>query len=89
MPYCGGIEPTCPFEVGISASLAKREIHVIAAEQQVISHRLANERQLALLFHGPDQAEIAGAAADVDHQSASAWLKRRLFSLGERVPRQQ
>jgi len=43
------------------------QVHVVAAQEQVIADRLANERQLPLLLLGPDQAEVAGPAADVHH----------------------
>ena len=36
----------------------------------MVADRLAHETQLPLLFNGADQAEVARAAADVDHQAA-------------------
>ena len=50
--------------------LGQGQVHVVAAEQQVIADRLADEAQLALLLDGLDEAEVGGAAADVDDQAA-------------------
>ena len=55
--------------------LGQGQVHVVAAQQQVIADRLADEAQLALLLDGLDEAEVAGAAADVDDQAARARLE--------------
>ena len=46
----------------------EREIHVVAAEQDVIADGDAFERQLAVAFGDGDQAEVRRAAADVAHE---------------------
>ena len=46
----------------------QREVHVIAAEQDVFADGHAFERQLALLFRNRDEREVRRAAADVDDQ---------------------
>ena len=46
----------------------EREIHVVAAEQDVLTDCDALEGQLAVLLAHGDQREVAGAAADVDDQ---------------------
>ena len=46
----------------------KREIHVVAAEQDVIADRDALEREVAIALADRDQAEIGRAAADVAHE---------------------
>ena len=55
--------------------LRQREVHVVAAEQQVIADRVADEVELALLLARADQAEVGGAAADIDHEAAHARLQ--------------
>ena len=63
----------------------ERQVHVVAAEQDVIADRDALERQVAVALADGDQAEVGGAAADVADQdevadarragaSASPWL---------------
>jgi len=44
------------------------EIHVVAADQQMIAHRDSLENQFAALFGHADQREIGRAAADIAHQ---------------------
>ena len=51
-----------------------REIHVVAAEQQVFADRHALKLQFSRLLRNGDQAEICRAAADVDNQNQIAWL---------------
>ena len=52
----------------------EREIHVVAAEQNVIANRHALEREIALVLTDENQAEVRGAAADVadEHEIADA-----------------
>ncbi len=46
------------------------EVHVVAAEQDVIADRDALEREVAVVLADEDQAEVGRAAADVAHQHA-------------------
>ncbi len=50
----------------------QREIDVVAAQQDVLAHRDAVERQFAVALGHRDQREIGGAAADIDHQDQIA-----------------
>ena len=43
----------------------EREVHVVAAEQDVLADGDALEREVAVLLGHRDQAEVGGAAADV------------------------
>ncbi len=55
--------------------MSKRQVHVVAADKQVISDRQATEHQFAVFFCDGDQREIGGAAADVAHQQRVAELE--------------
>ena len=46
----------------------ERQIHVVAAEQDVIANRDALERQIAVVLAHQNQAEVGRAAADVADQ---------------------
>ena len=61
------------------SSAREREVHVVAAEQDVLADRDALEREVAVALRDGDQAEVGGAAADVAHedQVADARLRRR------------
>ena len=48
--------------------VGQREIHVVAAEQDVLADADALELELAGLFSDGDEAEVGGAAADVADQ---------------------
>ena len=50
----------------------EREVHVVAAEQDVIADRDALEREVAVVLADEDQAEIGRAAADVAHEQQVA-----------------
>ncbi len=64
-----------PFSASRCATSAgQRQIDVVAAQQDVLAHRDAFERQLAPRFGHRDQGEIGGAAADIDHQDQIAHL---------------
>ena len=52
----------------------QREIDIVAAEQDVLAHRDAVQRQFAIRFGDGDQGEVGGAAADIDHQDQVAHL---------------
>ncbi len=62
----------------------EREIQVIAAQQQVFAHRGAREVDQVALARHADQAEIAGAAADVADQH-DLTVKQLLARGGEVV----
>ena len=66
--------------------LGQCEIHVVAAEQQVIADRLADKGEAALVFAGLDEREIRGAAADIDDQAMIAGFE--LGGFGGRMRRQ-
>ena len=57
-----------------STKRAKREIDVVAAQQNVLANRDAFQLQFAVLLGDGDQGEVGGAAADVDHQNQVAHL---------------
>ena len=46
----------------------EREVHVVAAEQDVIADRDPLEREVAVVARDLDQREVGGAAADVAHE---------------------
>ena len=48
------------------------EVHVVAAEQDVIADRDALEREVAVVLADEDQAEVGRAAADVAHEQQVA-----------------
>ena len=52
--------------------LGKGEVHVVAAEQQMVADRLAEEAELAVLLVRLNQTDVGGAAADVDDQTEIA-----------------
>ena len=64
--------------------LGQGEVHVVAAQEQVVADRLAHEAQLALLLDGLDEAEVGGAAADIDDQAEIAGPELGSFLGGMR-----
>ena len=52
----------------------ERQIHVVAAEQDVLADGDAAQRERAALLADRDEAEVGGAAADVAHQHEVADL---------------
>ena len=48
--------------------VGQRQVHIVAAQDQVVAHADAGERRLAIFRFDLDQAEVGGAAADVGHQ---------------------
>ena len=58
------------------------QVHVVAAEQDVIADRDALQGEPAALLADRDQAEVGGAAADVadQHQVADSHRRRRQAS---------
>ena len=50
----------------------ERQIHVVAAEQNMLADRDAFQRQFAALVRDRDQREVRGAAADIDDQNQIA-----------------
>ena len=65
-----------PFRKLLLEMPRQREIHIVAAEQDVFAHGDALELQFACLLGHRDQREIGGAAADVDHQDQIAHRTR-------------
>ena len=63
--------------------LRKRQVHVVAAEQQVFADGLADEAEFAPVLDGLDEAEVRRAAADVDDEAARAGVQA--VQLGGRV----
>ncbi len=55
--------------------LGQGQIHVIAAQQEVVANRIADKAELALLFDSPDQTEVGRAAPHVHDQTTSAGLQ--------------
>ena len=66
-----GIEAAGAGELRLDV-LGEGEVHVVAAEQQVVADGLAEEAELAVLLDRLDQAEVGGAAADVDDETEIA-----------------
>ena len=56
----------------------EREVHIVAAEQDVIADGHARELQIAILFGYGDQRKVGRAAADIHHENDVADLD--LFS---------
>ena len=52
----------------------ERQIHVVAAQQDVLAHGDAAQRERAALLADRDEAEVGGAAAHVAHQHQVAHL---------------
>jgi hypothetical protein len=52
----------------VAGDRGQRQIHVVAAEQDVIADRDPLERERATVVGDLDQREVGGAAADVAHQ---------------------
>jgi hypothetical protein len=59
--------------------LRQREVHVVAAEQEVLADRVADEREFAPLLAGANQAEVGRAAADVHDQAPHPGLEHPGF----------
>src|SRR5436190_13187061 len=51
---------------------SQRQVHIVAAQQDVIADRDALERQLAAFFRNRNQAEVRRAAADVAYENQVA-----------------
>ena len=56
--------------------VGQRQIHVVAAHQQVIADGDAPQHQFALLFGDADERQVGGAAADVADQQRIADRKQ-------------
>ena len=63
----------------------EREVHVVAAEQDVIADRDALEREVAVVLADRDQAEVGRAAADVADEDRSPTRIRRRQLVALRV----
>src|SRR5690606_4926253 len=58
--------------------VGQRQVHIVAAQQNVVAHGHAVRFELAVALEDRDQREVAGAAADVDYQDDVA--RRYLFA---------
>ncbi len=54
----------------------EREVHVVAAEQDVLADGDALEREFAVLLRDGDQGEVGRAAADVADEERSPTFTR-------------
>ena len=64
---------TLAFELG-AQGVGQSQVHVVAAEQDVLADADALQRQFAVPFGDGDQAEVGSAAADVADQHDVAGL---------------
>jgi len=53
--------------------VGQREVHIVAAQQDVIADRQAGKLHLAPLLGNGDEGKIGGAAADIDDQDDVAF----------------
>jgi hypothetical protein len=58
----------------LANAVGEGEIHVVAAEQDVIAHRNAHQLEGAARFDRRDRGEVGGASTDVDDQNDIAHL---------------
>ncbi len=70
----GGVEPVHAAGQRGGDGVGQGEVHVVAAEQDVLADGLAGQDQVAVLLGDGDQGEVGGAAADVADQEAVADL---------------
>ena len=65
--------------------MREREVHVVAAEHQVVAHADARQERLAILHLHFDQREVGRAAADVadEHEAGRAKLVVERFAMVE------
>ena len=69
-----GIDARAFFGQPLRHHPGQRQVDVVAAQQDVLAHGHAVQRQLAPRFRNRDQGEIGGAAADVHYQDQIAHL---------------
>ena len=72
----GRVESSRSGQAGFD-ELGKRQVHVIAAQQQMFADGLTHEAEFALLLDGANEAEIAGTAADVHNQATRTRFEQR------------
>ena len=63
----------------------EREVHVVAAEQDVVAHRDARELERAVAVQHGDGGEVGRPAADVDHEDDVPRFHERAPGLAHRV----
>ncbi len=68
------IEARALFRQPLRHHARQRQIDVVAAEENVLAHGHAIERQFAFALGDGDKREIGGAAADIHHQDQVAHL---------------
>ena len=63
-----GVELRAFLDELLMDGMGERQIHVVAAEQDVLADGETVEAQLAGFFSNGDEREVRGAAADIDHE---------------------
>ena len=81
MPYWAASSLPAPGSFGLD-EFRQGEVHVVAAEQQMVADGLADEAEFALLLDSLDEAEVARAAADIDDETARTRLELVGFRRG-------
>jgi hypothetical protein len=62
-----GVELAARYQVRFERA-CQRDVHVVAAEEQMFAHRDALQRELAASLAGGDEREVGCATADVHHE---------------------
>ena len=68
------VEARALFGQALRNRAGQRQVDVVAAQQNVLAHGHAVERQFAPALGDRDQREVGGAAADIHHQDQIAHL---------------
>ena len=71
IPWLKETYPGCEV-VAVCGDVGQGEVHVVAAEQEVLADRHALEREVSLFFLDRDQRQVGRPAAHVEHE-----LRRR------------
>jgi len=66
------VEPGALFGEAAGHAVGQRQVHVVAAHQQMIAYRKPPKHQLALLFRDPAERQVGRPAADVADQQPVA-----------------
>ena len=67
-----GVELHALFGEASGDEMGQGQVHVVAADQQVVAHGQPLQDQFALLFGHADQRQVGGAAADIADQQGIA-----------------
>jgi hypothetical protein len=65
--------------------VGEREIHVVAAEQDVVPHGHAGQLQRAPLVERSNRRKVSGTAADVHHENDVPWPHLRAPPIAHRI----